>query len=557
MRERLREDYRWTERQRQVLDLMARGKTNTEIAAALGVSLAGAKWHVSEILSKLNSDSREEAAEYWRRYNGLAPRFARVFRGFVAGGVGKAVTGGAIAVVAVGVAGVLLLASGDDDELVSPGTPEPTPAAAATSIASRDSDLVIVGDDLPYLVKSDGLKGCAGREVEVSWLFQVVTPGEGVEERLFDLTHVLVDADGRLEAELAPLTEFPGTWKGHVAITADCLGFGGRKLEENIRIGVFVDSPVAQDLGLILPSDVVAEIRAVLIYPGEWLSPDFVLADESYASPQEKLLTNLAIIVDGQTCFPRGTFPQITSDGSILFVLGGVEQAPECGREAAAATFLMGQGPSQVESLSGAEVRRGVIQPIVLIPPPPAGLPPPTPLPALDNGVWPEGTQTGIAIVDKVIQLVESKDAAGLAQLVEFSTYPCEAQGTVQAQSLVCRDGMSPGDPISGVWATHVEGGLWSADRAELEERFIEVLRENFRLHAVWEYQAGESVLDWLPGVRYSVIFTYQDPQAGVAFTSFNVTDTGLLWIAFQFPTPPTEAWDDPSAPGWILPRAE
>jgi len=67
MRDCLREDYRWTPRQRQVLDLMARGKTNSEIGEALGISLAGAKWHVSEILSKLNSDSREEAAEYWRQ----------------------------------------------------------------------------------------------------------------------------------------------------------------------------------------------------------------------------------------------------------------------------------------------------------------------------------------------------------------------------------------------------------------------------------------------------------------------------------------------------------
>lgn len=49
MRDRLREDYRWTERQRQVLDLMARGRTNTEIAETLGLSLAGAKWHVSPL----------------------------------------------------------------------------------------------------------------------------------------------------------------------------------------------------------------------------------------------------------------------------------------------------------------------------------------------------------------------------------------------------------------------------------------------------------------------------------------------------------------------------
>src|SRR5688572_27174119 len=50
MRERLRTDYRWTERQREALDLLARGKTNAEIGEALGLQLPGVKWHVSEIL---------------------------------------------------------------------------------------------------------------------------------------------------------------------------------------------------------------------------------------------------------------------------------------------------------------------------------------------------------------------------------------------------------------------------------------------------------------------------------------------------------------------------
>ena len=32
---------------------MARGKTNGEIAKALGISLNGAKWHVSEVLARM------------------------------------------------------------------------------------------------------------------------------------------------------------------------------------------------------------------------------------------------------------------------------------------------------------------------------------------------------------------------------------------------------------------------------------------------------------------------------------------------------------------------
>jgi DNA-binding CsgD family transcriptional regulator len=52
---RLHEDFRWTPRQRQVLDLLAARRTNGEIATALGISLDGAKWHVSEVMTKLGT----------------------------------------------------------------------------------------------------------------------------------------------------------------------------------------------------------------------------------------------------------------------------------------------------------------------------------------------------------------------------------------------------------------------------------------------------------------------------------------------------------------------
>ncbi|MGH2626339.1 MAG: response regulator transcription factor, partial [Anaerolineales bacterium] len=107
MRERMRMDYGWTPRQREVLALIARGKTNTQIGEDLGISLDGAKWHVSEILSKLQADSREEAGEYWRRYNGLAPRFERIFRG-IAGAVTTKWAAGTAAVAVAGAATALI-----------------------------------------------------------------------------------------------------------------------------------------------------------------------------------------------------------------------------------------------------------------------------------------------------------------------------------------------------------------------------------------------------------------------------------------------------------------
>jgi len=43
---------RWTPRERDVLDLIADGRTNAEIADRLGISFATAKWHVSVVLLK-------------------------------------------------------------------------------------------------------------------------------------------------------------------------------------------------------------------------------------------------------------------------------------------------------------------------------------------------------------------------------------------------------------------------------------------------------------------------------------------------------------------------
>ena len=77
---RSRRDIRWSPRQKEVLDLLAKGRTNREIAEELGISLDGAKWHVSEVITKLDVDTREEAAEWWRQQKGLRARM-RVLTG--------------------------------------------------------------------------------------------------------------------------------------------------------------------------------------------------------------------------------------------------------------------------------------------------------------------------------------------------------------------------------------------------------------------------------------------------------------------------------------------
>jgi len=106
-----------TNRQREVLRLIALGKTNTEIGEALGMSLAGAKWHVSELLTKLGLESREAAAEFYRWRQAPSRKILRRVQGLVAGAgvrLGLATAGG-VAAAGLGVAVLFALNGGDVD----------------------------------------------------------------------------------------------------------------------------------------------------------------------------------------------------------------------------------------------------------------------------------------------------------------------------------------------------------------------------------------------------------------------------------------------------------
>jgi DNA-binding CsgD family transcriptional regulator len=103
-----------TTREREVLDLVGLGLTNEEIAQRLRISLDGAKYHVSQILSKLGVSTREQAAAValggGRRWWATWPLWARI---------------AGAAAVAVTVAGIPLLVLG----VTFTGTEEQLPAA--------------------------------------------------------------------------------------------------------------------------------------------------------------------------------------------------------------------------------------------------------------------------------------------------------------------------------------------------------------------------------------------------------------------------------------------
>ncbi|MBN9493040.1 helix-turn-helix transcriptional regulator, partial [bacterium] len=129
-----------TQRQREVLALAAKRLTNPEIGERLGITRDGVKWHMSEILARLDVDTREEAVDLWKRYNGLPYRLHRLARvilptatlRWAAAGVGAAAVV-TVAVVAVG--------------LSSSGSPNATPTATSTV------ETGIAFSDLPPLIQ--------------------------------------------------------------------------------------------------------------------------------------------------------------------------------------------------------------------------------------------------------------------------------------------------------------------------------------------------------------------------------------------------------------------
>jgi DNA-binding CsgD family transcriptional regulator len=183
-----------TPRQWEVLDLVRRGLSDQEIADALELTLAGAKYHVSEILTKLGVASREEAAA-WR------PAEARQSwwqRGFALSLAAKAI---GVAVVAAALVGVGLLAwgalrggTGDDrptavfDDLV-------LPSPLTQPVFSREQALVEAsqhtgGDIRAVDVQASVMTAIAqavlpdspplGRDDRTYWLVRVRSVGAGL-----------------------------------------------------------------------------------------------------------------------------------------------------------------------------------------------------------------------------------------------------------------------------------------------------------------------------------------------------------------------------------------
>ncbi len=90
-----------------MLDLLVEGRTNAEIADRLGISFAGAKWHVGELLTETGCEDRQALAYWWEK-----ARDTREQRGFLTFARATRVTGvGALALTGAALVIVILIAA--------------------------------------------------------------------------------------------------------------------------------------------------------------------------------------------------------------------------------------------------------------------------------------------------------------------------------------------------------------------------------------------------------------------------------------------------------------
>ena len=134
-----------TPREWEVLALLRESLSNDEIAQRLGISLAGAKYHVSEILGKLGVASREEAARWAPserpRWAGAAAPIAWVWRKASFSWLATGAAGVAAVLVVVGV-GLLVWGL-----VRTNGDGEHSAAASATAVVLIGGTIDSISDD--------------------------------------------------------------------------------------------------------------------------------------------------------------------------------------------------------------------------------------------------------------------------------------------------------------------------------------------------------------------------------------------------------------------------
>jgi DNA-binding CsgD family transcriptional regulator len=140
-----------TPREWEVLGLLRDRLTNEQIAQRLGITLDGAKYHVSEILSKLGVGTREEAAA-WRAAH-LGPWWTRLIAlptaAKIAGGLTLVAAAAGLAVLAWGVVETGGPSEPGISEPAQAGSSAPVQAAPNSSSAGCKNSVAVILDVQP------------------------------------------------------------------------------------------------------------------------------------------------------------------------------------------------------------------------------------------------------------------------------------------------------------------------------------------------------------------------------------------------------------------------
>jgi DNA-binding CsgD family transcriptional regulator len=205
-----------TPREWEVLSLLREGLTNEQIAERLGVTLHAARYHVSEILSKLGVATREEAAAWQPEEIRAGPRWSVAFQVWLTAAA-------AVAVLAVGVLAWGVARGSDDDAPTSSRTPsQPTatqPRASATAeptstffpfprpdLGANVRSMQLVSEDAGFVLTDDALIRIpfipAGEKIDVAEV-DITPPGIGASNikgfHFLDSDHGWVVSDGDIE----------------------------------------------------------------------------------------------------------------------------------------------------------------------------------------------------------------------------------------------------------------------------------------------------------------------------------------------------------------------
>lgn len=441
----------WTPRQREVLDLLAKGHTNGQIAERLGISLDGAKWHVSEILSKLQTNSRDEAADYWRHEKGLPARLVRLSRGLAFGlPLRWAALGGFAVAAGLAVAVVFyVVAGGGEDTPANPGDtddPTPTPPPSATATPAPDNierwgNFALHGQGQPPAVVEQDI------------------PGE-----LQDFDHA--PGDDPWLSELAHYIEGPDEGGGSlpwISSRPPSMDFVvGAVLTDGLRVPEAVTFYAESDPEL---DGLNLEERLALAREGNGFT---LHATRLYTLPV------YVEVADGPTESTPGVTAhpvekvQVSANPAVLQRFEGL--LVDRGLHPRTIVRWFGQDIAyEARSPFDADLTLSLVQPDRLIAP---GL---TIEPHISFQAHPFSVRTGDADVDAVLAALELRDPAALVPLMRFTEQACTHEEGLGA--FACPEDVPEGTPLEAFYSPACHGS-W-------------VLREDALSHASWIVEFG------------------------------------------------------------------